>query len=52
MKVETSRISVMIDKELENRLREKQAEMIGKTKGNVSFSHVVNLVLKEGLKLK
>ncbi len=42
----------MIDRELENKLREKQAEMIRKTKGNVSFSHVVNLALKEGLKPK
>ena len=45
-----SRISVMIDNKLEGRLREIQANMIKKTKSNVTFSHVVNTVLKEGLK--
>jgi hypothetical protein len=52
MKTKTSRISVIIDKDLEDHLRERQANMIKKTKRNVSFSYVVNLVLKEGIKKK
>ena len=40
----------MIDNKLEGRLREIQASMIKKTKCNVTFSHVVNKVLNEGLK--
>ena len=52
MSSEISRLSVMIDKELEHRLREIQANMIKKSKKNVSFSAVVNLVIKEGLKSK
>ena len=50
MKQEITRISAIIDKELEGRLREIQANMIKKTKRNVTFSHVVNRVLREGLK--
>ncbi len=50
MKLKSSRISVMVDKELEDKLREIQANMIKKTRKNASFSHVVNAVLKEGLK--
>ena len=49
MKAKSSRISVMIDAELEENLREMQADRIKKTKRNVSFSEIVNLVLKEGL---
>ena len=53
MKQEITRISAIIDKELEGKLREIQANMIKKkTKRNVTFSHVVNIVLKEGLKNK
>ncbi len=50
MKQEITRISAIIDKELEGRLREIQANMIKKTKRNVTFSYVVNRVLREGLK--
>lgn len=49
MKSERSRISVIIDTKLEENLRETQAEMIKKTKRNVSFSEVVNDTLKKGL---
>lgn len=52
MKSQSSRISVMIDRELAGNLREMQADMIKKVKRNVSFSEVVNLILKEGLKSK
>ncbi|MEM3063972.1 MAG: hypothetical protein QW177_01205 [Candidatus Nitrosotenuis sp.] len=43
------RISVVIEKALVDKLRTIQAEMIHKSKENVSFSFVVNEVLKEGL---
>ena len=52
MSEKINRISIMMDKELEDKLREMQANMIKKTKRNVSFSYVVNLVLKKGLKVK
>lgn len=52
MKSKNSRISVMVDKEIEGKLRERQANMIKKTRKNVSFSHVVNTTLQEGLKDK
>ncbi len=42
----------MIDKEVEDKLRERQANMIKKTRKNASFSFVVNTVLQEGLKNK
>lgn len=52
MKSKSNRISVMVDKEIEGKLREMQANMIKKTRKNASFSYVVNAVLKEGLKDK
>ena len=52
MSKKINRLSIMMDKELEDKLREMQANMIKKTKRNVSFSYVVNLVLKKGLKFK
>jgi len=50
MSEKTSRLSIMMDKVLEGKLREMQANMIKKTKRNISFSYIVNLVLKKGLK--
>lgn len=44
-----TRISVVVEKNLVDKLRTIQAEMIIKSKENVSFSFVVNQVLKEGL---
>jgi predicted DNA-binding protein len=48
MSQKTKRLSIMLDSELEERLRNLQASMIKKSKKNVSFSSVVNLVLKNG----
>jgi hypothetical protein len=45
-----TRISVVVEKNLADKLRTMQAEMINKSKENVSFSFVVNQVLKECLK--
>ena len=46
------RISITIERELEERLRLKQAELIIKNKRNASFSRVISDVLKKGLKEK
>jgi hypothetical protein len=45
-----ARISVVIDKELADKLRMIQAEMITKEKSNVSFSFIVNKILGECLR--
>jgi len=44
------RISIMLDENLEKKLRELQAKLISKSKKSVSFSQVINEVLDEGLK--
>jgi len=46
------RISITIERELEERLRLKQAELIIKNKKNASFCGVIREVLKKGLKEK
>ena len=45
-------VTIVLDKELQKRLRELQAKMIKDTKENISFSQVVNDVLIKGLKQK
>lgn len=47
-----NRITIAIDTEVERKLRTMQAELIKKTNKSVSFSHVLNDVLKEGLEMK
>jgi hypothetical protein len=44
-----TRISVVVEKNLVDKLRTIQAEMINNSKNNVSFSFVVNQILKRGL---
>ena len=44
------RITIMLDDELEKKLRLKQAKLIQKTKNTVSFSQVINEVIQKGLK--
>ncbi len=44
------RISIMIDVELDKKLRLEQAKLIQKTKVGVTFSSVINYVLSECLK--
>ncbi len=51
MNSEISRLSIIVDKEIQDQLRAIQADMIKKSKKNISFSYVVNLTLKEGLKI-
>jgi hypothetical protein len=45
-----SRITVVMNSENTEKLRDIQAKMIKTSPKSVSFSHVVNLVLSEGLK--
>ena len=42
-------ITIVVSKELQKKLRSLQAKMIKDTKENISFSQVVNDVLKRGL---
>jgi hypothetical protein len=44
------RISVMLEDDIDKKLRTKQAEEIRKTSSSVSFSMVVNDVLRKSLK--
>ena len=45
-----NRITIAIDTEVEKELRTMQAELIKKTNKSVSFSQVLNNILKEGLR--
>ncbi|MDG7050746.1 MAG: hypothetical protein JRZ94_06050 [Nitrososphaerota archaeon] len=47
-----ARISVVVEKELVEKLRTIQAEMISQSKDNVSFSFVVSQILRGGLESK
>ena len=44
------RITIMLDDELAKKLHEKQAKLIREETSSVSFSSVLNDVLREGLK--
>jgi len=44
------RITITLDKNLESELRNLQAEKIQTENKSVSFSEIINYVLKEGLK--
>ncbi len=44
------RISIMLDENLEKKLRVLQGQRIFKSKKSVSFSRVINEVLNDGLK--
>jgi len=46
----TKRITILLDDNLEQKLRLRQAKLIQKTRKNVSFSFVINDVLDRGLK--
>jgi hypothetical protein len=45
-------VTIKMDQEISNSLREIQSNLIKNATENVSFSQVVNLVLKEGIKIK
>ncbi|MDX1596696.1 MAG: hypothetical protein R3327_07130 [Nitrosopumilaceae archaeon] len=44
------RVTIVLDTALAEKLRNLQAKMIKSSSSSVSFSHVVNTVLDEGLK--
>jgi len=46
----TKRLTILLDDDLERKLRLRQAKLIQKTRKNVSFSQVINEVLDAGLK--
>lgn len=49
----SDRITILLDNDLTKQLRQVQAKMITLSGKSVSFSHVLNLAVKEGLpKLK
>ena len=45
-------VTIKMDQDVSNGLREIQSNLIKNSTENVSFSQVVNLVLKEGIKIK
>jgi len=45
-----NRVTIMIDDAIDKKLRLKQAEMIRRTSKSVSFSNVLNSVLRKALK--
>jgi len=50
MKIVKDRITVMMDSDNVKKIRQIQAGMIRETQSSVSFSHVLNFVVNEGLK--
>jgi len=44
------RVTITLDPHLESRIRNIQAQKITESKKSISFSNVVNQVLREGLK--
>ncbi|QUC65560.1 hypothetical protein NsoK4_04820 [Nitrosopumilus sp. K4] len=46
----SSRITIMLDKDLEKKLRIKQSKMIQDSAKSISFSHVINEVLRSSIK--
>ena len=46
----SKRITILLDDELDVKLRTRQAKLINKTKNSVSFSQVLNEVIRTGLK--
>ena len=46
----SQRVTVMLDDDLNRKLRALQAKMLRESKDSVSFSRVINHVLRKGLK--
>jgi len=46
----SKRVTIMIDDDLDKKMRMLQAKMIQTTSSSVSFSNVLNTVLRENLK--
>ncbi|MGD2106536.1 MAG: hypothetical protein PVH93_02920 [Nitrosopumilaceae archaeon] len=46
----SKRVTIMLDADLDKKMRQLQAKMIQNTTSSVSFSNVLNQVLRESLK--
>ena len=46
----TRRVSILLDVDLDKKIRLEQAKLIRKNKSSVSFSSLVNSILENGLK--
>ena len=46
----SKRITIVLDDDLLKKLREKQAKLIKESVKSVSFSHIVNVTLRKGIK--
>ena len=46
----TKRVTIMIDDDLDKKIRVMQAKLIQKENKSVSYSHVMNLILQKELK--
>ena len=46
----TRRVSILLDTDLDRKIRLEQARLIQKNRSSVSFSYLVNSILKNGLK--
>ncbi|MDH3360865.1 MAG: hypothetical protein OEL56_05720 [Nitrosopumilus sp.] len=44
------RVTIMLDDDLVSKLRKIQAEQIKKSEGSISFTHVINEMLRKELK--
>ena len=44
------RVTIVLDDDLVKKIREKQAKLIKESVKSVSFSHVVNVTLRKGIK--
>ncbi len=44
------RVTIMLDEDLDKKIRNKQAKMIQETQSSYSFSNALNDVLRKGLK--
>lgn len=44
------RITIMLDDDLSKKIRQQQAKVIKDTNSSVSFSHMINEILRAGLK--
>ena len=44
------RVTVVLDDDIVKKIREKQAKLIKESVKSVSFSHVVNVTLRKGVK--
>lgn len=48
--ITSKRVTIVLDSDLESKIRNKQADLIKKTGGSVSFSSMINDTLRGALK--